>query len=159
MEKVYFGLGSNMGDRGKNIQNALVQLERWELKPLRISRLYETEPFGVKDQAGFYNAVCVVETAQQPEDVLKAITSIELALKREKKTHWGPRTIDIDILLFGDRVVAMDGLTIPHPGLPDRKFVLIPLHELAPALVHPISKKTVEQLLNECNDTAIVRPL
>ncbi len=159
MAKVYLGLGSNEGEKGQNIQKALISLERWGLKILRSSKLYETEPIGVKDQPWFYNMVSLAETVLAPEEVLKAIYSIELSLKRERKVKWGPRTIDIDILFYDDDVVSMEGLKIPHPAIAERNFVLVPMNEIAPEFVHPVSKKSINQLLKECTDKAIVRPL
>lgn len=156
MAKVYFGLGSNLGDRGKNIQDALVFLERWGVKIIRSSSIYESEPFGVKDQDWFFNIVAEGETALSPEDLLTAIRAIEKALKREKIIKWGPRTIDIDILYYDDWVIDQPELKIPHPGIPDRRFVLLPMDEIAPDYSHPSQNKTTSQLLKDCPDTSIV---
>lgn len=156
MAKVYFGLGSNLGDRGKNIQDALVFLERWGVKIVRSSSIYESEPFGVKDQDWFFNIVAEGETELSPEDVLSAIRAIEKALKREKVIKWGPRTIDIDILYYDDQVIDEPELKIPHPGIPDRRFVLLPMDEIAPDYSHPVQNKTTSQLLKDCPDTSIV---
>lgn len=158
MVKVYLGLGSNLGDRGKNLQDALVYLEKWGVKILRTSSLYETEPFGNKNQNWFFNMAAVGETALSPEHLLKAIDAIEKSLKRERIVQWGPRTIDIDILLYGHEVIDEAGLSIPHPGIQGRRFVLLPLAEIEPGLVHPVLHKSVSQLLNECGDTSIVNP-
>jgi len=156
MDKVYLGLGSNLGDRGKNIQSAMVLLERWGFSIIRSSSIYETEPFGVKDQGWFFNMVLMGETELSPEDLLSAIHSIERALKRVRAEKWGPRTIDIDILLYGDVVMNKQELTIPHPHMHERKTVLQPLAEIAPNALHPALKKTATELLNECSDTSIV---
>lgn len=159
MHKVYLAFGSNLGNRGWNIQIAVEHLERWGVKILRMSRLYETEPVGVKDQPTFYNAAAIGETALTPEEVLMAIQAIERSLKRERKEKWGPRTIDIDILMYDDLVLDMTGLVVPHPHMTERKFVLAPLVEIAENVMHPVLQKTMDQLLQECTDTAEVKYL
>lgn len=156
MVSAYFAFGSNLGDRGKNIQDALVSLERWGVKIIRTSSLYESEPFGVKDQGWFFNMVAEGETDLTPEDLLKAIHAIEKALKRERVIKWGPRTIDIDILYYGDLIIDEPGLVIPHVGIPERRFVLLPMDEIASDYSHPLLHKTTAQLLNDCPDTTIV---
>jgi len=177
ISKVYLGIGSNLGQRGENIQNAMLNLERWGVKILRASGIYETEPVGMKNAGWFYNMVVCAETVFLPEELLKAISAIEMAMGRAKKfmkgdgrfflsrvEEWGSRAydsrlIDIDILFYGDLTVEMAGLTIPHPRIAERRFVLVPLAEIAPELTHPILKKTVAELLKGCKDKAIVRPL
>ncbi|MCC7197594.1 2-amino-4-hydroxy-6-hydroxymethyldihydropteridine diphosphokinase [Candidatus Peregrinibacteria bacterium] len=141
------------------MQTAVTDLERWGIKILRMSRLYETEPVGVKDQPAFYNAAAVGETALTPEEVLMAVHAIERSLKRERKVKWGPRTIDIDILMYDDLVLEMDGLVVPHPRMVERRFVLAPLSEVAGAVIHPVLQKTISELLSECEDTAEVKHL
>ena len=152
-------MGSNLGDRGGNIQKALVSLERWGIKILRTSGIYETEPVGFKDQPWFYNMAVIAETSLSPQDVLKAVSAIEPAIGREKTHRFGPRKIDIDILFYDDLLVDMDCLKIPHPGVHERNFALVPMNEIAAELAHPVLKKTVGELLKECGDKAIVRPL
>ncbi len=169
MAKVFLSLGSNMGDRGYNLQQALLGLERWGAKVVRVSSIYETEPVGLKEQPMFYNMVAQVETELSPVDLWKAIFAIEQSLKRERTVQWGPRTIDIDILFYDDQVLQIEDeetsddirtiLIIPHVRLQERRFVLVPLAEIAPQLVHPVFKKTVDELLKECDDPAIVKPL
>jgi 2-amino-4-hydroxy-6-hydroxymethyldihydropteridine diphosphokinase len=159
MVNVYLSLGSNLGKKGENLQKALVDLERWGVKIIRSSKIYKTEPVGKKDQPWFYNMAVLAETGLSPEELLKAATMIELSLGRIKTVKWGPRPIDIDILFYGDSVIKKPGLEIPHPRLADRRFVLKPLAEIAPAVVHPLLKKTFKQLLKDCVDTAIVDEL
>ncbi len=155
--KIYLGLGSNLGDRGANLQSALLHMEQWGIEVTNTSALYEAEPVGKIDQPWFLNMVVEVETDKSPADLLMALNSIERSLGRERKEKWGPRIIDIDILFYDQFVLNDPELTIPHPFLQERKFVLLPLASIAPNFVHPIFKKTVEQLLKECSDESIVR--
>lgn len=159
MAHVFLGLGSNIGDRGKNIQEALVSLEKWGIKILRSSSLYETEPVGFKDQPWFLNMVLLAETNMKSEELPKIFATIEQALGRERTIRNGPRTIDVDFLFYDDTVLQIPGLILPHPRLQERKFVLLPLNEIAPNHIHPVFKKTVKQLLKECTDKSIVKPL
>lgn len=172
MNDIFLSLGSNMGDRGANLQKALADLERWDVRVLRSSSIYETEPFllktasslrsepyGKKDQQDFYNLVAKVDTRRSPEELLMVLHAIERSLGRECGEKWGPRTIDLDILFYGDLLLNYQELTIPHLHLAERKFVLLPLCEIAPAFVHPILHKTVEELLKECPDEGRVIPL
>ncbi len=156
MNDIFLSLGSNVGNRGANLQTALVNLEQWEVRVLRSSSIYETEPFGKKDQGNFFNLAVQVKTDRTPEDLLMVLHAIERSMGRERKEPWGPRTIDLDILFYGDKVKNDDHLTIPHRHLADRRFVLEPLAEIAPGFVHPVLKKTVEQLLKECTDKGTV---
>jgi len=165
-EKTYLGIGSNLGKRGENLKKAMLNLERWGIKILRASSIYETEPVGYANQPWFYNMAVWVETGLSPEELLKAISAIELAMGRQRTglnggepVLNGPRPIDIDILLYGEKSVEMPGLIIPHPRMEMRNFVLVPMVEIAPELVHPLLKKSMKELLNGCGDKAIVRPI
>ncbi len=134
----YLGLGANVGDREANLREAIALLDAHPgIDVRRLSSVYETEPVGLRDQPRFLNQVAEVAVTLTPEALLEAILSIEAALGRIRRTRWGPRTIDIDILLYGDALVDRPGLRIPHSGLRERAFVLLPLHELAPDLVLP----------------------
>lgn len=133
---VYLALGANLGDRRANIAAALGQLAP-DVRVELVSSLYETEPAYVLDQPRFLNAVARVRTALEPAALLARLKQIEAALGRAAGTRFGPRVIDLDILLYGDRVIATDTLTIPHPRMAERPFVLVPLAEIAPELVPP----------------------
>jgi len=147
----YIGLGSNMGDKLAACRRALELLTRAG-RINRVSSFYCTEPVGYPDQEMFLNAVAELETDLSPLALLAACHVIEEELGRNRMFRWGPRTIDLDILLYGNQVVNTGELTIPHPLMAERRFVLTPLCEIAPAAVHPVSKKTVSHLLEELSD-------
>lgn len=144
----YIGIGSNIGDREANCLKA-VELLAQAGRVVAISSLYYTEPVGYQEQEDFINAVAAVETDRSPEELLALCRSIEDALGRTRTIRWGPRTIDLDILLYGDRVVNEPDLIIPHPSMGLRRFVLAPLAEIAPGAVHPVLKKCADQMLQE----------
>jgi 2-amino-4-hydroxy-6-hydroxymethyldihydropteridine diphosphokinase len=142
MTKAYLGLGSNLGDRQANLEKALSLLDA---KILRISSFYETEPMYVTDQPAFLNMAVEIETEMLPRDLLEHILSIEQTMGRIRTLNKGPRNIDIDLLLYGNEIIDEPGLVIPHPAIADRKFVLDPLSEIAPDLVHPVTKRKISQ--------------
>lgn len=147
---VYLSIGSNMGDREGHIAKALESLQKEEtIRHVVVSDLIETEPYGYTEQDKFLNAAIKLETMETPESLLAILHRIEQEGKRERNVHWGPRTIDLDIVLFGDEVVQTDELTIPHREMHLREFVLEPLSQIAPWAVHPIYRKTVNELLEE----------
>jgi 2-amino-4-hydroxy-6-hydroxymethyldihydropteridine diphosphokinase len=159
MEKIFLAIGSNVGDRVKNLDKVTELLEKNNVKVVQKSNVYETEPYGYKEQQWFYNQILEAQTDLSPESLLDLCLNIEKEIGRKKTFKWGPRVIDVDILLFGEKIIDQDDLKIPHPFLHARKFVLVPLNEIAPNVTHAGAKKTVNELLNECIDTAIVRPL
>lgn len=146
--RAFIGLGSNLGEREAMIQQALGALaELPETELVRASSLYDTEPVGDLDQPNFLNAVAELETGLGAMQLLWNLLLIEKRLGRERTRRWGPRTIDLDLLLFGDEIHEEAGLRVPHPELTRRAFVLVPLIELDPALVHPATgEKLVTQL-------------
>lgn len=147
MKKVYLSLGSNIGKRERNLQNAIDLLDSANLRVIRISPVYETEPMERRDQPWFLNLVVEAETGLFPLQLLQRIQRIEMELGRKRLVAKGPRSIDIDILLYGSFVIRSARLEVPHPRLAQRRFVLEPLAELAPELRHPQSRRTIRELL------------
>ena len=148
MKIVYLGLGSNLGDRAAYLQSAVDELKARDLRLRRVSSLYETEPVGLREQGWFLNQVAEFETELFPLQLLQRIQRIERKLGRRRILVDGPRTIDIDILLYGNAIVKAAGLEIPHPRYRERRFVLEPLAELNPALKDPETRKTVTAMLD-----------
>lgn len=145
---VYLSLGSNMGDREQYIKNAVKALrDEPSIRHVRVSDLIETEPYGYTDQPPFLNAAVELQTLEDPERLLGICQKIEAEGKRERTIHWGPRTIDLDILLFGTEVVQSESLTIPHREMHKRRFVLEPLAQLAPWVKHPVLGERIVELL------------
>ena len=157
MQKVYLSLGANLGDRAAQIDTAIAMLDAAGVKLLRRSSLFETEPQDLANQPWFYNLVIEAETALFPLQLLRQIERIEHEMGRQRTVAKGPRNIDIDILFFGNFVIQTNKLEVPHPRLHQRRFVLEPLAELAPALKHPTLKRTVRQLLADLQGQAVRR--
>ncbi|MCX7747354.1 MAG: 2-amino-4-hydroxy-6-hydroxymethyldihydropteridine diphosphokinase [Clostridia bacterium] len=147
---VFLSLGSNIGSREKNLLDAVRQISQMEGTDVKkLSNIYETDPVGYEDQDRFLNMAVWIETSLEPLELLEKILGIESVLKRVREIRWGPRTIDIDILLYGDRHIDLPQLTVPHPRMFERAFVLVPLKEL-------LGKKNIgfdiDNLINLCND-------
>ena len=147
MKIVYLGLGSNVGDREANLRAAIERLEAPDLRVLRVSPVYETEPVDYTEQRWFLNLVVEAETSLFPMQLLARVARIERALGRLRTVPKGPRSIDIDILLYGKAVIRSEALEVPHPRMDERRFVLAPLADLAPDLRHPIAHRTVSEML------------
>ncbi|MEW6556646.1 MAG: 2-amino-4-hydroxy-6-hydroxymethyldihydropteridine diphosphokinase [Elusimicrobiota bacterium] len=146
MTIVFIGLGSNKGNRKKNILSAIELLKKNGQKILKKSSIYETKPYGYKKQKKFLNAVVKLKTNLSPLALLKLCKKVETAIGRTNSFRWGPREIDLDILFYGKKVYRNQYLTIPHLDLHNRTFVLQPLTEIAPNFVHPVVKKQIKRL-------------
>jgi len=155
---VYLALGSNLGDREKNLDAAITALKAHG-EVMAKSRVYETEPVGYKDQPAFLNQVCKLAVKYSPTELLDATQRTERELGRKPTFPNGPRVIDIDVLLYGERIIHTTNLDIPHPKLPERRFVLVPMCDVAPDLVHPELGKSMRQLAKAAKDSSWVRPL
>ena len=148
MVEAIVALGSNLGDREHNLRQAVIGITGGNAaKAVAASSVYETEPMYYEDQGWFLNCVVAVETALGPRKLLERLQRVEKELGRQPGERYGPRVIDLDILFYGDEVVSEPGLEIPHPRLAERRFVLVPLNEIRPNLVHPVLKKKVSDLL------------
>lgn len=157
MPKAYIGLGTNIGDKYSNIKQAVALLAERVGDVLALSAIYETEPWGFTSQNTFLNAVLLLDTDFSPEELLKETKQIEVDMGRTEKSAHGiyhDRVIDIDLLLFDDCIMQTSALTLPHPQIHKRKFVLEPLTEIAPALIHPVFKKPMRELLDEIHYTS-----
>ena len=156
----YLGFGTNLGDREKNLDRAIISLDsRPDLAILRISGIYETEPWGMTDQPNFLNMVAEIATSISLGELLERVKKLEQDMGREDGPRFGPRLIDVDILLLEDQMVDQPGLQIPHASLHLRAFVLVPLAELAPDLVHPVLGETIAQLASRVDGLDGVKPL
>jgi 2-amino-4-hydroxy-6-hydroxymethyldihydropteridine diphosphokinase len=149
----YIGIGSNLGDKVYQCETAISDILRADQnKLLAKSSLFKTKPIGYTSQDWFVNSVIKIETDLKPLDLLRLLKDIESRLGREKTFRWGPRVIDLDILLFDEEEIEMEGLQIPHPRLQERQFVLIPLAEIDPEVIHPVLKKTIRELLENIKE-------
>jgi 2-amino-4-hydroxy-6-hydroxymethyldihydropteridine diphosphokinase len=158
MADVYISFGSNIGDRFAHINQALhLLLEADSVTLMQLSSLYETEPVGDKNQDWFLNGVLAIETHLLPHPLLDFLKTIEKRIGREHRSRWGPREIDLDLLILGSQCVDTPDLTVPHPEIHRRRFVLVPFVEIAPDVVHPILGKKVHTLLSELTGAEIVR--
>lgn len=153
----YLSAGSNLGDRKAYLERALASLREGGATPRRISSYFETEPVGFREQPWFLNVAIEVETLLSPSELLTTCQAIEAVQGRVRSFQNAPRTLDLDILLYGDLMLNDPRLVIPHPRLAQRRFVLEPLARIAPDLLHPVFKKTIRSLLETCPDPSMVR--
>jgi len=154
LKTVYLSLGSNLGDRAANLRAAMDRLARVG-KVAAVSSFYETEPVEVTDQPWFLNCAVKLETEKMPKQLLTALLDIERQMGRRRDRKKGPRVIDLDILLFGSSVIQTKGLTVPHPAMHKRRFVLEPLAEIAPDARHPVLKQTIRELRDAVSGQAV----
>ncbi len=160
MFEVFLGIGGNLGDRFNNIKTAIELISRKIAVPEKISSVYISEPWGFKHKKYFTNAVLMLKTEMSADEVFNIITGIETEMKRQRTgTGYEGRTMDIDILFYGKEIIKTDNLTIPHPKIQERLFVLMPMSEIAKDFIHPIMKKNILELLKNCPDTGKIRIL
>jgi len=159
MNKAYLLTGGNEGDRFLHMQEARANIELICGQLLQVSSLYETAPWGKTDQPDFLNQIILIDTKLSPEELLHAILSIEEMGGRKRTVKNAPLTIDIDILFYNELILEKPGLSIPHPRIADRRFVLVPLNEISPGFIHPVIGKTIHQLLLECKDELGVKKI
>ncbi|HEY8388543.1 MAG TPA: 2-amino-4-hydroxy-6-hydroxymethyldihydropteridine diphosphokinase [Parasegetibacter sp.] len=159
MNRVFLLTGGNLGEKRSNLLKAADLIEKKVGEIIRRSSLYETEAWGKTDQPAFLNQVLEIETPVSAQAVLDSILSIEEEMGRFRQEKYGPRIIDIDILFYNDEQYRLPQLTVPHPRIQDRRFVLEPLAEIAPELAHPVLKLSIQELLDQCFDTLAVRKL
>ena len=152
MNKAYLLIGGNMGDRLANLENARTAIQEQVGNILSNSSIYETAAWGMENQAAFLNQALLIDTPFEAIELLENLLKIEKAMGRIRNQPLGPRTIDLDIIFFNDQILDTENLTIPHPHMQKRNFVLTPLNEIAPDYIHPIYKKSINQLLIDCTD-------
>ena len=143
---IYIALGSNLGDTDNNLKEALRRLPLKGIRVCRVSDFMTTKPYGVTDQPDFLNAVAEIETDKSPAELLHVLLQIEQEMGRKRIRRWGERNIDLDLLLFDDRIIDLPELQVPHPDMQNRDFVLGPLAQIAPEVMHPALRKTIRQL-------------
>lgn len=159
MAEIFLGLGSNLPERLENLKKALKRLKKREIALISVSRVYETEPFGYAEQPKFYNIAIRALTSLEPAELLLELKQIEKKMGREAAVKWGPRIIDIDILLYNDIILKTDELNIPHSGILERYFVLMPLSELCPEKTIPGTQMTVKEALKNVRGSISAEPV
>lgn len=156
MAEIFLSLGSNMGNRQKYLEQAVQALSK-HMDGIKVSSVYRTEPWGNKDQSEFLNLCLSGKTSLKPKALLELVRSIEKELGRTHRQKWGPREIDIDILFYDDKIIKAPNLEIPHQYVAERAFVLVPLAEIAPDLLHPVLKLPVSKLAERIDTAGVER--
>lgn len=156
MQTVFISLGSNLGDRNQQISMAFEMVAAAFGPVIAASSVYETSPWGIKDQPSFLNQCMSIETEVPAEEILRLLLSFEDALGRQRRGKWNSREIDIDVLFYGENIIETDQITIPHPSIHQRKFILTPLKEIAPDFTHPVLMKSITELESICTDDSLV---
>jgi len=159
MNKAYLLTGGNLGNRLNNLSDARKLIEQYCGKIVQQSAIYKTAAWGFTDQPDFYNQALEIQTELHPKRLMQTLLTIEGQMGRKREIKFGPRIIDIDILLFNDEIIQQPHLAIPHPRLHERRFALTPLAEIAPNIIHPVLNKTIQQLLLESTDTLDVHKI
>ena len=154
MHTIYLGLGTNLGDRLRNLQKAISSLSS-VMTVTAVSPIYQSDPWGVTDQPPFLNLCLQATTNLNPHTLLHYLKNLETELGRQKTIKWGPRLIDIDILFYDDKIVQTNNLTIPHPHMAERAFVIVPLADIAPNVYHPVFNKTIAELKTAVDQTTL----
>jgi 2-amino-4-hydroxy-6-hydroxymethyldihydropteridine diphosphokinase len=158
MARIFIGLGSNLGDRENNLHHALMELTRLECTTVKqYSSVYETEPVGIKEQPQFLNMVTELDSELPPQVLLQELKNIECTIGRTHNKHWGPREIDLDLLYYDKEIFHDEKLQVPHPEIAHRRFILVPMKEIAADFHDPLRHLTIEELLLRCSDTSAVR--
>jgi 2-amino-4-hydroxy-6-hydroxymethyldihydropteridine diphosphokinase len=156
--KVFIGIGSNVGDKLQNIENAIKLINKnTDCEVVKCSSIYESKPFGNVKQDNYYNRVVRINTNLEPIDLFKLLKNIENEIGRTKTERWGPREIDLDILLYDNLVYSDDTLKIPHIGIQERDFVIVPLTEIEPEITHPVLKKKISKLIINADKNIIMK--
>ncbi len=157
-ESVYISAGANLGDRRRNLEHGLASLQQSGILIKKESSFFETEPVGFREQPWFLNIAIEVETVLPAVELLDLCQSIEFRMGRARTFRGAPRMLDLDILFYGNHIIATERLMIPHPRVAERRFVLEPLAQIAPEYVHPVLRQTIESLLASCRDPSVVHP-
>ena len=156
----YIGIGSNLGTPEKNCTDAIKKISHTkDIKVIARSSFYKTEPIGEIQQNWFINSVVKIETGLPPIDLLSTLLGIESVMGRVRKEKWGPRLIDLDLLFYDNIVFKKKGISLPHPEIQKRKFVLTPMSEISENFIHPVLKKTIKTLLQESLDTSVIKKI
>jgi 2-amino-4-hydroxy-6-hydroxymethyldihydropteridine diphosphokinase len=159
MNKIFLIVGGNLGNRKKNLQTAATFIDEQIGAIIQSSKIYETEPWGLTDQPAFYNQIHLVKSKLNAQTIIDTILKIEEKMGRVRTIKNAARIIDIDILFFNEEIINEPNLVVPHREIPNRRFVLMPLNEIAPLMIHPVFKKNISELLSTCKDQLKVAPL